>query len=101
MVQWTRSAYFTVIIKSHWGQSGPLAKTPERDSNYIALAGALDSFCRAGERPVAPLALVGDYGGGYSQAKGQFRDNQLAVDANSLIAGYGRNLLWSQYSKEV
>jgi alpha-methylacyl-CoA racemase len=47
-----------------WGQDGPLANTVGHDIDYIAVAGALASFARAGERPVPPLNLVGDYGGG-------------------------------------
>ena len=47
-----------------WGQDGPLAQTAGHDITYIAVAGALRSFARRGERPVAPLNLVGDYGGG-------------------------------------
>ena len=47
-----------------WGQDGPYAPTAGHDINYIALAGALESFGRAGETPVAPLNLVGDFGGG-------------------------------------
>jgi len=47
-----------------WGQDGPYALTAGHDINYIALAGALDSIGRAGEKPVPPLNLVGDFGGG-------------------------------------
>jgi alpha-methylacyl-CoA racemase len=47
-----------------WGQSGPYAQAAGHDINYIALAGALDSFGRAGERPVPPVNMVGDFGGG-------------------------------------
>jgi alpha-methylacyl-CoA racemase len=47
-----------------WGQSGPLAQAAGHDINYIALAGALHAIGRAGERPVPPLNLVGDFGGG-------------------------------------
>jgi len=47
-----------------WGQDGPLASTAGHDINYIALAGALWPIGRAGERPVPPLNLVGDFGGG-------------------------------------
>jgi alpha-methylacyl-CoA racemase len=47
-----------------WGQDGPLAQSAGHDINYIALTGALDSMGRAGEGPVPPLNLVGDYGGG-------------------------------------
>ncbi len=47
-----------------WGQSGPRAQEAGHDINYIALTGALHSIGRRGERPVPPLNLVGDYGGG-------------------------------------
>jgi len=47
-----------------WGQDGPLAQAAGHDINYIALTGALWSIGRPGERPVPPLNLVGDYGGG-------------------------------------
>ncbi|WP_149538758.1 CaiB/BaiF CoA transferase family protein [Siccirubricoccus phaeus] len=47
-----------------WGQEGPLAQAAGHDMNYIALTGALWSIGRPGERPVPPLNLVGDYGGG-------------------------------------
>ena len=47
-----------------WGQSGPLAHAAGHDINYIALAGTLHGIGRAGEKPVPPLNLVGDFGGG-------------------------------------
>jgi alpha-methylacyl-CoA racemase len=47
-----------------WGQNGPYAQAAGHDINYIALAGALAHFGRAGEGPVPPLNLVGDFGGG-------------------------------------
>ncbi len=47
-----------------WGQDGPYASSAGHDINYIALAGALESIGRAGEAPVPPLNLVGDFGGG-------------------------------------
>ncbi|BDG71789.1 CaiB/BaiF CoA transferase family protein [Roseomonas fluvialis] len=47
-----------------WGQDGPLASVAGHDITYIALTGALWSMGRAGERPVPPLNLVGDFGGG-------------------------------------
>lgn len=47
-----------------WGQEGPMAKVAGHDINYIALAGALHGFGRAGEKPVPPINLVGDFGGG-------------------------------------
>ncbi|QRP44025.1 CaiB/BaiF CoA-transferase family protein [Amycolatopsis sp. FDAARGOS 1241] len=47
-----------------WGQDGPLAAAAGHDINYIAIAGALEPIGRAGDRPVPPLNLVGDFGGG-------------------------------------
>jgi alpha-methylacyl-CoA racemase len=47
-----------------WGQDGPLAPTAGHDIDYIAISGALDPIGRAGERPVPPLNLIGDFGGG-------------------------------------
>ena len=47
-----------------WGQQGPLAETAGHDINYIALAGTLNSIGRAGDKPLAPLNLIGDFGGG-------------------------------------
>jgi alpha-methylacyl-CoA racemase len=47
-----------------WGQEGPLAKAAGHDINYISLSGALHTIGRKGEKPVPPLNLVGDFGGG-------------------------------------
>ena len=47
-----------------WGQAGPLARTAGHDIDYIGISGALGPIGRAGERPVPPLNLVGDFGGG-------------------------------------
>jgi alpha-methylacyl-CoA racemase len=47
-----------------WGQQGPLAARAGHDINYIAVTGALASIGRAGQTPVPPLNLVGDFGGG-------------------------------------
>jgi alpha-methylacyl-CoA racemase len=47
-----------------WGQTGPMAPRAGHDINYIARAGVLGLFGRAGERPVPPMNLVGDFGGG-------------------------------------
>jgi alpha-methylacyl-CoA racemase len=47
-----------------WGQDGPMAPIAGHDINYIGLAGALGAIGRAGERPVPPLNLIGDFGGG-------------------------------------
>jgi len=47
-----------------WGQDGPMALAAGHDVDYIALAGALEPIGRAGERPLPPLNLIGDFGGG-------------------------------------
>jgi alpha-methylacyl-CoA racemase len=46
-----------------FGQTGPLAQAAGHDLNYIALSGALMPSAPGG-KPVPPLNLVGDYGGG-------------------------------------
>jgi alpha-methylacyl-CoA racemase len=47
-----------------WGQDGPLSAAAGHDINYIALAGNLHGYGRAGEKPVPPVNAVGDFGGG-------------------------------------
>src|SRR6202035_4480552 len=47
-----------------WGQEGPLSSEAGHHINYIALHPALWPPARQGERPVPPLNLVGDFGGG-------------------------------------
>ncbi|MFK8030139.1 MAG: CaiB/BaiF CoA transferase family protein [Gammaproteobacteria bacterium] len=47
-----------------WGQHGPLADSVGHDSNYIALAGALNAIGDKDRPPPIPLNLVGDFGGG-------------------------------------
>jgi alpha-methylacyl-CoA racemase len=46
-----------------WGQYGPYAHTAGHDINYLALTGLLHAIGPA-ERPVPPLNLAADYGGG-------------------------------------
>ncbi|PWK76307.1 CaiB/BaiF CoA-transferase family protein [Aminobacter sp. AP02] len=46
-----------------WGQSGPLSAQAGHDINFIAITGALAAIGPA-ERPLPPLNLVGDFGGG-------------------------------------
>ncbi|HQT87447.1 MAG TPA: CaiB/BaiF CoA-transferase family protein [Acidiphilium sp.] len=61
-----RAAYPRLIYgrMTGFGQSGPLAARAGHDLTYLALTGALHAIGRAGERPVPPLNLVADYGGG-------------------------------------
>lgn len=47
-----------------WGQEGPRAQQAGHDINYIGLTGALNAIGRKGDRPLPPINLLGDYGGG-------------------------------------
>lgn len=47
-----------------WGQDGPLAQAAGHDINYAALTGALHAIGPTGGKPVVPLNLLGDFGGG-------------------------------------
>lgn len=47
-----------------WGQAGSLANAAGHDINYISITGVLENIGRAGERPVPPLNMIGDNGGG-------------------------------------
>jgi alpha-methylacyl-CoA racemase len=47
-----------------YGQDGPMAQVAGHDINYISLAGVLGSFRRRGGKPLFPLNLIGDFGGG-------------------------------------
>ncbi len=84
-----------------WGQEGPLAQAAGHDINYIALAGALEPIGRSGQKPVPPLNLVGDFGGGGmllaygvvcalvergNSGKGQVVDAAMVDGAASLMA---------------
>src|SRR5436190_5228351 len=46
-----------------WGQEGPLAQAAGHDINYISVTGALAAIGTK-DKPVPPLNLVGDFGGG-------------------------------------
>jgi alpha-methylacyl-CoA racemase len=84
-----------------WGQHGPLAHAAGHDINYIAITGALHAIGPAGGRPIAPLNLVGDFGGGAlylafgiacalfearASGKGQVVDAAIVDGVNSLVA---------------
>ncbi|WP_439136148.1 CaiB/BaiF CoA transferase family protein [Pseudomaricurvus sp.] len=47
-----------------WGQTGPLSQNAGHDINYISITGALHAIGVKGEKPVVPMNLVGDFGGG-------------------------------------
>ncbi|MCR9121055.1 MAG: CoA transferase [Phyllobacteriaceae bacterium] len=59
----SRNPSLTYGRMTGWGQSGPMAHAAGHDINYIALTGVLNAI---GPRshPVAPLNLLGDFGGG-------------------------------------
>jgi len=96
-----------------WGQHGPLAHAAGHDLNYIALTGALDGIGPK-QRPVPPLNVVGDFGGGslylavgvltalhHAQAtgEGQVVDAAIVDGATHLMAAVHQLLamgLWSQ-----
>ena len=46
-----------------WGQTGPWSMAAGHDMNYIAITGALHAI-GTDDKPVPPLNLVGDFGGG-------------------------------------
>jgi alpha-methylacyl-CoA racemase len=85
-----------------WGQSGPLAQAAGHDINYIAITGALHAIGTA-EKPVPPLNLVGDFGGGamylalgllagllhaHATGAGQVVDAAMSDGAASLMAAF-------------
>ena len=84
-----------------WGQDGPIAHSAGHDINYIALSGTLAHIGRQGEKPVPPLNLVGDFGGGgmlqalgivsalverQTSGKGQVIDTAMVDGAATLMA---------------
>ncbi|MFT6434211.1 MAG: alpha-methylacyl-CoA racemase [Candidatus Azotimanducaceae bacterium] len=84
-----------------WGQDGPMANAAGHDINYIALSGALSAIGPKGEKPVPPLNLVGDFGGGgmllafgmvcgmleaQKSGKGQVVDSSMVDGAATLMA---------------
>lgn len=62
-VMLARNAKLVYGRMTGWGQEGPLAYAGGHDVNYIAISGALAAFGPP-ERPIPPINLVGDYGGG-------------------------------------
>ncbi|MBK8103610.1 MAG: CoA transferase [Cellvibrionales bacterium] len=98
-----------------WGQTGPLAQTVGHDINYIAITGALEKMGRDAGRPVPPLNLVGDFGGGglfmaygvvcalleaQKSGKGQVVDAAIVDGAATLMAylyAYEKNPFFMPY----
>ncbi len=61
---WARNPRLVYGRMTGFGQDGPMAQRAGHDINYIAVSGALWPVGRAEDRPVPPLNLVGDFGGG-------------------------------------
>jgi alpha-methylacyl-CoA racemase len=61
---WKRNPKLVYGRMTGYGQEGPLSQRAGHDINYISIAGALWPVGRAGDKPVPPLNLVGDFGGG-------------------------------------
>jgi alpha-methylacyl-CoA racemase len=61
---WKRNPKLVYGRMTGYGQEGPLSQRAGHDINYISIAGALWPLGRAGDKPVPPLNLVGDFGGG-------------------------------------
>src|SRR5277367_5759133 len=59
-----RNARLVYARMTGWGQTGPLAQTAGHDLNYIGLTGLLHQIGPAGGKPVVPLNVIGDFGGG-------------------------------------
>jgi alpha-methylacyl-CoA racemase len=96
-----------------WGQTGPYAHAAGHDINYIALAGALHTYGRAGEKPTPPINMIGDFGGGgmmlafgmvsallhaQKTGQGQVIDTAMTDGAAvlmSMIWGFRANGIWS------
>jgi alpha-methylacyl-CoA racemase len=47
-----------------WGQDGPLAQRAGHDIDYASIVGAIAAVGEPGRKPVPPLNLVADFGGG-------------------------------------
>jgi alpha-methylacyl-CoA racemase len=61
---WARNGRLVYGRMTGWGQDGPLALTAGHDIDYISLSGALSACGRHDERPVPPVNMIGDFGGG-------------------------------------
>ncbi len=96
-----------------WGQTGPYAHAAGHDINYIALAGALHGYGRAGDKPTPPINMVGDFGGGgmmlafgmlaalrHAAATGQGQVIDVAMTdgaaaLSAMIWGFRANGMWT------
>ena len=100
-----------------WGQTGPYANAAGHDMNYIAISGALHAI-GLGDKPIPPLNLVGDFGGGAlylafgllagviharATGEGQVIDCAMSDGAASLMAmvyGFKASGMWSDNRRD-
>ncbi|SFU22364.1 CaiB/BaiF CoA-transferase family protein [Mesorhizobium sp. YR577] len=95
---------------SGYGQTGPWRLKPGHDMNYLAEAGALQLFGKAGEGPIVPGLSIADVGGGSLMAttgilaallsrartgKGQFIDISMHDGAISWLALHAADALFA------
>ena len=96
-----------------WGQFGPYANAAGHDMNYIAITGALHAI-GTNDKPIPPLNLVGDFGGGAlylafgllagvlnarETGKGQVIDCAMSDGAASLMSmfyGFKASGMWKE-----
>ena len=97
-----------------WGQDGPLSQASGHDINYIAVTGALHAIGPK-DRPVPPLNLVGDFGGGAmylalgmlaallharASGEGQVVDAAMTDGAASLMAAFYGHMAGGRWRDE-
>jgi len=100
-----------------WGQTGPYANAAGHDMNYIAISGALHAI-GLGDKPIPPLNLVGDFGGGAlylafgllagviharASGQGQVIDCAMSDGAASLMAmfyGFKASGMWTDNRRD-
>ncbi len=102
---WARNPALVYARMTGWGQFGPMAQRAGHDINYISLTGVLNAIGQAQGKPIAPINLVGDFGGGsmllvigilaalterQNSGQGQVVDAAM-VDGASLLA----QMVWS------
>ena len=95
---------------SGFGQDGPYRLLPGHDLNYMAIAGALNLFGKAGDGPIVPGLSIADVGGGSLTAvsgilaaliargrtgEGQFVDISMTDGALSWLAMHGAEKLFA------
>ncbi len=61
---WARNPRLVYGRMTGYGQEGPLSQRVGHDINYIGISGALWAIGREFDKPVPPMNLVGDFGGG-------------------------------------